>query len=61
MILSELIALATLRLQQHGDIEVLSPYFSPINRLNHMVSDGTFDEEWNMPEGYEYIMIREGQ
>lgn len=59
MKLTELIALAQLKLSQHGDLDVLSEEFYPISSLHHEVSEGGFESSWNMPEGYEYIQLCE--
>jgi len=57
MKLSEFIVLAQLKLQQHGDLDMLTEEMYSISGLSHNVSDGSLPEDWHMPEGYEYITV----
>ena len=61
MKLTELIASAQLKLQQHGDLDVLTEDHWDVNLLSHEVSKGEFDKSWNMPKGFEYIMLLDGR
>jgi hypothetical protein len=57
MMLSEIIGRMQYLLSAHGDQEVLSQDMYPIMSIDHEVSDGSFDESWNLPAGAEYIQI----
>lgn len=61
MKLSELIVLAQLKLEQHGDLDLLTQDYWPVASLSHEISDGDFNEDWQMPKGFEYIMINDGR
>lgn len=58
MKLSEFKKLVDNAVAEHGDtIEILGPELWDIHSIKYKISAGEFDEDWDMPTGYEYLVI----
>ena len=57
MKLSALVGRATYLLQKHGDFDVLDEDMHALDGIEIETSDGSFPEDWNLPEGTQYIQV----